>query len=70
MTSDKELYGVVAEFKDVTALYRAAEKVRDAGYKKWDCHSPFPVHGLDDAMGMRFTRLPWVILIMGLTGLR
>jgi len=69
MTADKELYGVVAEFKDVTALYRAAEKVRDAGYKKWDCHSPFPVHGLDDAMGMRFTRLPWVVLIMGITGL-
>lgn len=69
MTAEKELYGVVAEFKDVTALYHAAEKVRDAGYKKWDCHSPFPVHGLDDAMGMRFTRLPWVILIMGLTGL-
>lgn len=69
MTADKELYGVVAEFNDVTTLYRAAEKVRDAGYKKWDCHTPFPVHGLDDAMGIRFTRLPWVVLIMGITGL-
>ncbi|MDA0667604.1 MAG: DUF3341 domain-containing protein [Planctomycetota bacterium] len=69
MTADKELYGVVAEFTDVTTLYRAAEKVRDAGYKKWDCHTPFPVHGLDDAMGIRFTRLPWVVLIMGITGL-
>ena len=69
MTSNKENYGLLAEFKDVTSLYKAAERVRDAGYKKWDCHTPFPVHGLDDAMGMRFTRLPWVVLIMGITGL-
>ncbi len=69
MTTDKDFYGLLAEFEDPTSLYRAAERVRDAGYKKWDCHTPFPVHGLDDAMGMRFTRLPWVILTMGVTGL-
>lgn len=69
MTSNKENYGLLAEFKDVTSLYKAAERVRDAGYRKWDCHTPFPVHGLDDAMGVRFTRLPWVVLIMGITGL-
>ncbi|MGB0954029.1 MAG: quinol:electron acceptor oxidoreductase subunit ActD [Planctomycetota bacterium] len=69
MTSDKKLYGVLGQYEDVTTLYRAAEKVRDAGYKDWDCHTPFPVHGLDDAMGIKFTRLPWVVLAMGLTGL-
>ncbi|MBT3709614.1 MAG: DUF3341 domain-containing protein [Gammaproteobacteria bacterium] len=63
-----ELYGVVAEFDDVTTLCNAAEKVRAAGYTKWDCHTPFPVHGLDDLMGIRFTKLPWVVLIMGMTG--
>ncbi len=63
-----ELYGVMAEFDDVTTLCNAADKVRDAGYTKWDCHTPFPVHGLDDLMGIRFTKLPWVVLIMGLTG--
>lgn len=69
MTSDKKLYGVLGQYEDVTTLYRAAEMVRDAGYKDWDCHTPFPVHGLDDAMGIKFTRLPWVVLVMGLTGL-
>ena len=63
-----ELYGVMAEFDDVTTLCNAADKVRDAGYTKWDCHTPFPVHGLDDLMGIKFTKLPWVVLIMGLTG--
>ena len=63
-----ELYGVVAEFDDVTTLCNAAEKVREAGYTKWDCHTPFPVHGLDDSMGVKFTKLPWVVLAMGLTG--
>jgi len=63
-----ELYGVVAEFSDVTTLCNAAEKVREAGYTKWDCHTPFPVHGLDDSMGVKFTKLPWVVLTMGLTG--
>ncbi|MBC8370801.1 MAG: DUF3341 domain-containing protein [Planctomycetes bacterium] len=63
-----ELYGVMAEFDDVTTLCNAAEKVRDAGYTKWDCHTPFPVHGLDDSMGVKFTKLPWVVLAMGMTG--
>ena len=44
-------YGVVAEFADPADLIHAAEKVRDAGYEKFDCHSPFPIHGMDDAMG-------------------
>ena len=46
------IYGMIAEFSDPADLLHAAEKVRDAGYKRWDCHSPFPVHGMDDAMGL------------------
>lgn len=69
MTTDKDFYGLLAEFEDPTALCKAAERVRDAGYTKWDCHAPFPVHGLDGCMGVKFTRLPWIVLIMGLTGL-
>src|SRR5262245_46214374 len=61
-------YGVLAEFADPGALYRACEKVRDAGYTKWDAHSPFPVHGLDQAMGIKRSILPWIVLGMGLTG--
>ena len=45
--------GILAEFKDPAELLHAAEDMREAGYKRWDCHSPFPIHGLDDAMGMK-----------------
>lgn len=63
-----ELYGLLVEFEDVDALVGAAEKVRDAGYTRWDAHSPFPVHGLDEAMGIRPTILPYGVLLAGLAG--
>jgi len=68
--ADKEFRdgGVLAEFKDVTALVKACEKIRDAGYQKWDAYSPFPVHGIDPAMGIKMTKIPAVILTAGLTG--
>lgn len=63
------LHGVLAEFDNVDDLIHACEKVRDAGYKKWDAHSPFPVHGIDPAMGIKNTILPWLVLGGGITGL-
>lgn len=68
LPSNTPHYGVLAEFEDPTALYRACEKVRDAGYRKWDAHTPFPVHGLDRAMGMKPSVLPWIVLVLALTG--
>jgi hypothetical protein len=62
------LWGVLAEFTSVDDLLRAAEQVRDAGFSRWDTHTPFPVHGLNDAMGIRTTRLPLFVLGGGLTG--
>ena len=61
-------FAVLAEFATPAALYRACERVRDAGYTRWDAHSPFPVHGLDAAMGMKRSKLPWIILVVGLGG--
>jgi hypothetical protein len=61
-------YGLLGEFENAGALYRACESVRDAGYALWDAHSPFPVHGLDRAMGLRRSRLPWIVLALGLGG--
>ena len=55
-------------FDNVDDLLAGASKVRDAGYTSWDAHTPFPVHGLDAAMGIRRTRLPCVVLAGGLTG--
>ena len=51
-TRVSRVYGYLAEFNNASQLYKAAEKVRDAGFKKWDCFSPYPIHGLDDAMGI------------------
>ncbi|MCB2231554.1 DUF3341 domain-containing protein [bacterium] len=53
----KTEYGVVARFEDPGALLHAAEKVRDAGYTKFDCHSPFPIHGMDQAMGLKQSKV-------------
>ncbi|MDA7650617.1 DUF3341 domain-containing protein, partial [Akkermansiaceae bacterium] len=43
-TKVRRVYGYLAEFKNASQLYKAAEKVRDAGFKKWDCYTPYPVH--------------------------
>jgi hypothetical protein len=61
-------YGLLAEFATPTDLYHACERVRDAGFKRWDAHTPFPVHGLDKAMGLKRSPLPWIVLVAGLTG--
>ena len=63
-----QTYGLIATFDTTPALYHAAEQVRDAGYKHWDCITPFPVHGLDGAMGVRRSIVPRVSLAGGITG--
>lgn len=63
-----KLLGFLAEFNDDEALLEAAAKVRDKGFKQWDCHTPFPVHGLDDAMGMKRSILPWLVFFGGAFG--
>ena len=65
---DSELYGVVAEFDTPEAVIDAANRAREAGYKKMDAYTPFPVNGLDEALGMSNTRLGWFVLFMGITG--
>jgi mono/diheme cytochrome c family protein len=64
-----ELHGILAEYDTPDQLVSAAKKVRAAGFEKWDTYSPFPVHGIDAAMGIKMTVLPWITLCAGLTGL-
>lgn len=52
---------ILAEFNNPAELLTAAEKMREAGYKKFDCHSPFPIHGMDEAMGMKRSPLGWMV---------
>jgi membrane protein implicated in regulation of membrane protease activity len=61
--------GLVGLYDDPNALLRAAEMVRDAGYRRWDCHTPFPVHGLDRAMGLKSSPVPTIALAAGFVGL-
>ena len=63
------LAGYLAEFENVNSVVLAATAVRDAGYYRWDVHSPFPIHGIDEAIGIRPTILPWLVLGGGLFGL-
>jgi len=66
--ADGELYGVLAEFESPGALVEACRKVRDAGYQDFDAFSPFPVHGIDEAMGIKRTILPVLIFGGGFAG--
>jgi hypothetical protein len=68
VTDGAKLWGLMAEFATPQDLVRAAARVRDAGYSKWDAHTPFPVHGLDGAMGIQTTRLPYVVLAAAIIG--
>src|SRR5580692_4959318 len=63
-----ELVGVLAEFKDVASIMTATHAVRAAGFTRWDVHSPFPIHGIDAAIGIKPTILPWLVLAGGLSG--
>ncbi len=65
---DGDLYGVLAEYDTPGELIAAARKVRDAGYTDFDCFSPFPVHGIDEAMGIKRTILPLLIFGGGFAG--
>jgi hypothetical protein len=61
-------WGLMAGFSDPKQFMAAVEKTRDAGYQKWDCHTPFPMHGLSNAMGLKWSRLPWVVMGFGAAG--
>jgi hypothetical protein len=62
-------WGLLAEFDSVDALLTAVERVRAAGYARFDAFAPFPVHGLDEGMGIRMSKLPWFVALGGAAGL-
>ena len=64
----KPVWGMLAEFESPAAVYHAAEKVRDAGYRKWDVYSPIPVHGMDEAMGLKPSKMAWIVGICAAIG--
>ncbi len=69
MAMEKNLYGVLAEFDTPTELVEAANSVREAGYTKTDAFSPFPIHEMDEALGIKRSILPVLVFGGGIAGL-
>jgi hypothetical protein len=67
-TMQNKMLGLLARFDNPSKLIEAARKVRDSGYKKFDCHSPFPIHGMDQAMGLKRSPLGWMVGLAALIG--
>lgn len=61
-------YGLLASFETPEDLIRAAQRTQDAGYKKFEAYTPFPVHGLAEAVGFKDARVQWIIFICGVIG--
>ena len=62
------LYGLLAEFHSAEELLEATKHTYEAGYRRLDAYTPFPVEGLADAIGFHTTRVPLIVLIGGLIG--
>jgi len=65
MSNNKNLYGVTALFDTADEIINAAREVAKAGYKNFDVNTPYPVHGMDRAMGLKRSRVSFVTTILG-----
>lgn len=65
---EKRVALYLAQYDTSAKVLHAAEKVRKAGYTRWDTHTPFPVHGMDGAMGLPDSKVGWIVFFAGLTG--
>jgi hypothetical protein len=63
-----KIHGIVAQFKNPAELLEAAHKLRLAGFKKFDCHSPFPIHGMDRAMDLKRSPVGFIVAAFALAG--
>lgn len=68
MAETAKTYGLLAEYENPATILHAAEQVRDAGFRQWDVYAPFPIHGMDQAMGLRNSKVGWFSFIGGVTG--
>lgn len=63
-----QIYGLMAEFETPTELVAAARSAYEAGYRKMDAYTPYPMHELTEALGIRPTKLPFLVLAGGIIG--
>ncbi len=66
---ENKIFGIVGEFADPKELLNAAKEIKKAQYEKFDCHSPFPIHGMDEAMGLKDSSLGWIVIFFAFCGL-
>ena len=67
--TNKNIHGILAEFRNPKELIDAAENVKESGYSNFDTYAPFPIHGMEKAMGVKKSPLGWIVLIGGLAGM-
>jgi len=68
MSETSKPYGLIVEFETPADLLHTAQKVRDAGFSRWDVYSPYPIHGMDQAMGLKNSKVGWFAFIGGVAG--
>lgn len=68
MDNNNTIYGVLAEFRNPKELIDAASAVEKSGYKKFDTYAPFPIHGMEKAMGLKKSPLGWIVFAGALVG--
>lgn len=68
IAESRKVYGLGARFSSATEIYEAAKKIRDHGFRRWDVHTPFPIHGMDAAMGLKHSILGKFVFWGGLVG--
>ena len=66
---EQKIYGLLAEFDTTTEIVVAAEKMREAGYTITDAFSPFPIHEMDKALGIKRSILPYLVFAGGIVGM-
>jgi hypothetical protein len=66
--ADQKLSGVIGFYDDPESLLEGMKSVAGQNYQAYDAYTPFPVHGMDDVMGLKRSRLPFVTFVFGLTG--
>lgn len=68
MQSISQLYGLLAEFDNADNLVAATQRAHDAGYRKMDAYTPYPVEGLAEALDFHRTWVPPLVLVGGIIG--
>ena len=68
MSTNAKPFGLIAEFENTSSVLHAAESVREAGFRKWDVFTPFPIHGMDKAMGIKNSKVGWFSFLGGVIG--